>query len=248
MRPALLLALALAAILVAPPAARAQGGAASTAAQFPNDVHTKAGMTCASCHGTTTPGAVSAANVCAECHVREADLFKTSPKQKIFDDLGQPACLACHPNHEITPPQDTWVGLQDGAVCAQCHDATTPGSTTILAMRRQFDELATATASADVMLTRAERAGMLVDDGRRVLREAREHQVHARALLHGFSATPVADAGAQGTAASRRALEAGEAAMRELQVRRRGLGLATLVILAFLVVLAAKIRHLPPHP
>ena len=125
---------------------------------------------------------------------------------------------------------------------------STRGSTTILAMRRQFDELATATASADGVLTRAERAGMLVDDGRRALREAREHQVHARALLHGFSATPVAAAAAQGTAASRRALEAGEAAMRELQVRRRGLGLATLVILAFLVVLAAKIRHLPPHP
>ena len=48
--------------------------------------------TCTSCHGShgaTPPGVSSVANVCAQCHLREAELFRASPKQAIFDAIGQ---------------------------------------------------------------------------------------------------------------------------------------------------------------
>jgi len=204
--------------------------------------------TCSSCHGShgaSPPGVADVANVCAQCHVREAELFRASPKRAIFDEIGQPECLVCHGNHRIESPADSWIGLQEGAVCAQCHDKTLGGAQTIPDVRQGLDRLSAAVSAADVILTRGERAGMLVDEGRLALREAREHQVRSRVLVHAFAAKPFAEAAAQAVISARRAQDAGEAAMRDLQTRRRGLVVATLVILAFLVTLGLKIRQLP---
>jgi predicted CXXCH cytochrome family protein len=207
--------------------------------------------TCNSCHGShgaTPPGVTDVVNVCAQCHVREAQLFRASPKKDIFDALGQAECLACHSNHRIESPSDSFVGLQKGAVCAECHDETGESGATIRTMRGDLDRLSVALSSADAVLTRAERAGMLVDEGRAALRDAREHQVQTRVLVHSFAAKPFGEAAGLGIGSASRAREDGEAAMRELQVRRRGLAVATLVILAFLVALWLKIRRLPLGP
>jgi predicted CXXCH cytochrome family protein len=204
--------------------------------------------TCNSCHGShgaMPPGVANVANVCAQCHRRQAELFRASPKKEIFDAIGQAECLVCHSNHRIESPADTWIGLQEGTVCASCHDETLGGAQTIRDVRQQLDRLSAAVASADAMLTRAERAGMLADEGRLALREARDHQLHARVLVHAFAMKPFADMAAQSATAARRAQEAGDGAMREIQVRRRGLAVATLLILAFLVTLWLKIRRLP---
>lgn len=204
--------------------------------------------TCIGCHGShgaTPPGVASVANVCAQCHLREAELFRASPKKDIFEAIGQAECLVCHGNHRVESPADRWVGVEEGAVCAQCHDESSDSTRTIRDMRQRLDRLATDVSDADELLTRAERAGMLVDEGRLALREAREQQVQSRALVHAFAAEPFAATAGGGVAAARRARDSGEAAMRELQLRRTGLGVATLLVLAFLVTLWIKIRNLP---
>jgi predicted CXXCH cytochrome family protein len=204
--------------------------------------------TCAACHGShgaTPPGVTSVANVCAQCHLREAELFRASPKKDIFDAIGQAECLVCHGNHHIEVPTDAWVGVQEGAVCAQCHDGSGDSAATIRDVRQTLDRLSMALSDADALLTRADRAGMLVDDGRLQLRAAREHQVQSRALVHAFASAPFAKTAAEGLASARLAHEEGDAAMRELQVRRRGLAVATVLILAFLATLWFKIRQLP---
>ncbi len=96
---------------------------------------------------------------------------------------------------------------------------------------------------ADTVLVRAERAGMLVDDGRAALRAAREHQIHSRVLVHAFATKPFADMAGQGLAAARQSQRVGEGALHELQVRRRGLLVATVVILGFLITLWVKMRR-----
>jgi predicted CXXCH cytochrome family protein len=207
--------------------------------------------TCAACHGShgaTPPGITAVANVCAQCHLREAELFRASPKKEIFDAIGQAECLVCHNNHRIEPPADHWVGVQEGTVCAACHDASGDSAQTIDGVRKALEGLAAAVAAADASLARAERAGMLVDEGQRALRAAREQQVQARVLVHAFAAEPLGAAAAEGAAAARRALDAGEAAARELQVRRTGLGITTLLIIGFLITLWIKIRRLPDLP
>jgi len=207
--------------------------------------------TCVSCHGShgaTPPGVESVANVCAQCHVREAELFRASPKRDIFEGIGQAECLACHGNHRIESPMDSWVGVQPGAVCEQCHDGSGDSGAAIRTIRQRLDELEAARSAADALLTRAEHAGMLVDEGRLALQRAREHQVQSRVLVHAFATAPFSKTATEGLAAARRAHAAGDAAMRELQFRRQGLGVATLLILAFLATLWLKIRRLPVPP
>jgi predicted CXXCH cytochrome family protein len=205
--------------------------------------------TCVSCHGShgaTPPGVASVANVCAQCHLREAELFRASPKREIFDAIGQAECLVCHGNHRIESPADHWVGVDKGAVCEQCHDGSGESAATIREIRQGLESLHSQTVAAEALLTRAEHAGMLVDEGRVALQLAREHQVQSRTLVHAFARAPFVEAAAEGIAAARRAENAGQSAMQELQVRRRGLGVATLLILAFLATLWVKIRRLPP--
>ncbi len=202
--------------------------------------------TCSTCHGShgaTPPGVTQVANVCAQCHIREAELFRASPKKPIFDQIGEAECLACHSNHRIEHPTDAWVGLKDPAVCAKCHDETTNGAPTITAVHQGLIEMTSAIDGADTVLVRAERAGMLVDDGRAALREARDHQIHSQVLVHAFATKPFADMAGQGLAAARQSQRVGEGALHELKVRRRGLLVATVVILGFLITLWVKMRR-----
>ena len=132
-------------------------------------------------------------------------------------------------------------------MCAACHDSTTRGADTIVRIRNGLDRLAAAIAGGEAVLARAGRAGMLVDDGRASSREAREHQIHARVLVHAFALQPFQDMTDQGMRAARQSQAAGERALHDLQVRRRGLLAATILIVGFLVTLWFKIRRLGPR-
>jgi predicted CXXCH cytochrome family protein len=202
--------------------------------------------TCHGSHGATPPGVAEVVNVCAQCHVREADLFRASPKKAIFDGIGQPECLACHSNHRIEAPTDAQVGLAEGSLCGGCHDAGSDSARTILAVRSGLDDLMRRTADAGEVIGRAERAGMLVDEGRAALRRAHENQIHARVLVHAFAARPFEEVLAPAADAATQARGIGESALQELDRRRRGLAVATIFILGFLGTLWWKIRRLGP--
>ncbi|MGQ0736748.1 MAG: cytochrome c3 family protein [Acidobacteriota bacterium] len=201
--------------------------------------------TCHGSHGATPPGVAHVAVVCAQCHVREASLFRASPKQAIFEAIGQAECMSCHGNHAIPQPDDTLVGLSAPAVCADCHDSSSNGASTITRVRSGLDTLAATMAVAGDVLRRAEQAGMLVDEGRVALHQAREQQIQSRVLVHAFADVPFAETADKGIEAARRAESAALAALAELQVRRRGLAVATVFILGFLITLGIKIRRLP---
>ena len=105
-------------------------------------------------------------------------------------------------------------------------------------------------SSPHVTITDGMQAGAtLVDDGEAALREATEHRVRLRVAVHAFAEAPFKESLDLGIAAADKARHAGDAAMSELSYRRRGLAIATLVILGFLVTLGVKIHRLPPpHP
>jgi predicted CXXCH cytochrome family protein len=201
--------------------------------------------TCHGSHGATPPGVTEVASVCAQCHVREAQNFAAGPKKAIFDAMGQAECLVCHSNHAIQPPSHTLIGVTAGAVCAECHDASGNGAATIKRFRDGGDGLDAALTAAEAVVDRAEHAGMLVEDARLAVREAREQHVQLRVAMHTFTDEPFAGIAAKGLEAARRAEGAGLAALEELQNRRRGLAVATVLIVGFLATLWVKIRRLP---
>jgi predicted CXXCH cytochrome family protein len=204
--------------------------------------------TCSTCHGghgAAPPGITSVALVCSQCHVREAELFAKSPKKPIFDLLGQGECVTCHGNHKILKPSDSLIGLNEPALCATCHNDQMKGVAVITAMQTGLSDLTTRIDRANAVLDRAARAGMLVDDGRLALRDAREDQILARVSVHAFASTPISATLTKGIADATKAESIGNAALADLQYRRNGLAVATLLILGFLVTLWVKIRRLP---
>jgi predicted CXXCH cytochrome family protein len=202
--------------------------------------------TCHGSHGATPPGITEVANVCAQCHVREAENFKAGPKKEIFDAMGQAECLVCHGNHAIQPPTHAMIGVNEPAVCASCHDASSNGAATIKQFRDGLEGLTSAMAAAKAVVDRAEHAGMLVEDGHVALREATEQYVQSRVAIHTFKDEPFRETAVKGRTAAARAEQAGVAALIELQNRRRGLAIATVLIVGFLITLWLKIRRLPP--
>ena len=84
--------------------------------------------TCNDCHGNhgaTPPGVESVAFVCGQCHGREADLFRASPKAAAFEAHGDymkaaggTGCVGCHPPPSPAAKLETTVAFTQ---CSTCH-------------------------------------------------------------------------------------------------------------------------------
>ena len=84
--------------------------------------------TCNDCHGNhgaSPPGLDSVAFVCGQCHGREAEIFRASPKRAGFEDHNQylldaegEGCIACHDPPE---PAASLSGFNSFGECAACH-------------------------------------------------------------------------------------------------------------------------------
>lgn len=129
-------------------------------ARWKQSVHAKALLdrgdlfapTCNDCHGnhgSTPPGVTSVANVCGQCHGRESELFRQSPKLAGFaghNELlassegcgscheGQSEtvltidhfseCATCHEHHAVTRPTIALLGFLPDVPCAYCHEGS----------------------------------------------------------------------------------------------------------------------------
>jgi hypothetical protein len=105
--------------------------------------------TCNDCHGNhgaTPPGVKSVTFVCGNCHAREAELFRKSPKSEgwtrhnellatgskcgdCHDDARAKItinrfsdCITCHENHAVVRPSVAMIGLLPDVPCAFCHE------------------------------------------------------------------------------------------------------------------------------
>jgi len=82
--------------------------------------------TCNDCHGNhgaAPPGLDSVGFVCGQCHGREAELFRASPKHDAFElhnemlaEAGADGCAACH-----EAPQSELTSMRSFVQCATCH-------------------------------------------------------------------------------------------------------------------------------
>jgi hypothetical protein len=159
-------------------------------ARWSRSVHAKALLekgdltapTCNDCHGNhgaTPPGLASIRFVCGNCHGREAELFKASPKAAGFarhneylasmpdgkcanchtDERASlqlthfSDCVTCHENHAVVRPTVAMLGDLPDTPCAFCHEGAGPLAALVpepQAKAEHFKELrATLLAAAD---------------------------------------------------------------------------------------------------
>jgi predicted CXXCH cytochrome family protein len=203
--------------------------------------------TCNDCHGNhgaTPPGVSWVGNVCGQCHAQNFELFSNSFHAKVFVKLGIPGCAACHGNHDVSETSDAMLGLGQGAVCAGCHTSGDKGGQTAAAMRQLIDSMRVEYEKAHGVLSKAEHAGMAVNQALFELNEGKTALVKARAAIHSFEVDPVKKETSAGLSIAQKAYARGIHALDELQFRRKGLAVSAFIILAVVVGLVLKIREI----
>lgn len=223
--------------------------------KYKKSVHAKAlyerqdlsAPTCNDCHGNhgaAPPGITSVANVCGQCHARQAELFQASVHKAAFDNKGLGECITCHNNHEIMAPTDALLGTAEGAVCISCHKPGDKGFVAAAEMRSGIDGLLGRIERSKEILDRAERAGMEVSKPKFDLREAIDGVTHARVLIHTSSPAEVNKVIAPSVEIAGKTHQAGVDALAELNYRRKGLVVSLFFILFLAVLVYLKLRDI----
>jgi hypothetical protein len=124
------------------------------------------------------------------------------------------------------------------AVCSGCHEAGTGPAKTATQMAAWIDGLETALKQSETVLVRAEEYGMEVSEAQVRLLDGRESLVKSRLALHAIEPAEMQKPIDAGMAIAKETLQAGQAALREKDIRR--LGLAVSVILIGIAMLAIR--------
>ena len=203
--------------------------------------------TCTTCHGNhgaAPPGVDKVQNVCATCHVFQAQMYDKSSHKQAFDAASLPGCVVCHGNHAIAHPTDAKLGSGPGAVCMQCH---TPGDNCDQArvvMLGELTQLDGAIKKADYALAVAEASGMEVSEARLAQNQAQDSLTKARVVIHSFKPELVDEDVQAGLKIANNDLQAGQQAMVERNRRRVGLAISLIAIGMLLAGLWLYIRKI----
>src|SRR5678815_1211911 len=219
----------------------------SVHAQALNQKQDLSAPTCNDCHGNhgaTPPGIASVANVCGQCHARQAELFQTSPHKAAFDQKQLAECVTCHSNHAIAKPSDQLIGTEQGALCTECHHTGDKGFIAAGVMRSRINDLIASIDKSTSILNRAERAGMEVSKPKFELKNATDALTHARVMIHSSSPGEVEKIIGPGLEVSSKGYQAGLDALAERRFRRAGLAVSLVFILFLALLVYLKVRQI----
>lgn len=200
---------------------------------------------CKHCHGNHDAGlprAIYVGNICSQCHALTYELFRKSPHKAAHDKLGIPECEACHGNHKIMKPSDDMLGTGQDAVCVKCHNPSSKGFKTALAIKSSIEDLKIEIAQAKELTAKAERSGMEVEDALFDIDEASNSLTKARAYIHSFSEEEVDSVVNGGKSLAKKADEAARKEIDNFYFRRKGYVFAIALIFVFSLALYVRIR------
>jgi len=203
--------------------------------------------TCTTCHGNhgaVPPGVDKVQNVCANCHVFQAQMYAKSTHFKAFEDKGLPGCVVCHSNHGIHHPTDAMLGTGPKGVCMQCHKPGDHCDRARANIQTNLTKLDTAINDADQALRLAESSGMEVSEARLNQDQARDALTKSRVTIHSFHTGMVDQEVQVGMKIAATNLKAGKDAMVERNHRRIGLGISLIAIAMMLIGLWLYIKKL----
>ncbi|MFP5210394.1 MAG: cytochrome c3 family protein [Acidobacteriota bacterium] len=203
--------------------------------------------TCTTCHGNhgaVPPGVDKVQNVCATCHVFQAQMYDKSSHKAAFESASLPGCVVCHSNHAITHPTDAKLGTGPEGVCMQCHSRGDNCDQARAEMLNELTQLNQAIKNADQALAEADAAGMEVSEARMAQSQARDSLTKARVAIHSFNKVLVDQDVQAGLKVANKSLQVGRQAMVERNRRRAGLGVSLIAIGMVLAGLWLYIRKI----
>ncbi|MBS1260886.1 MAG: hypothetical protein MAG453_00202 [Calditrichaeota bacterium] len=147
--------------------------------------HNQNAPSCVGCHdnhGTHHENVGSFDEACSRCHGHEANAFKTSKHQRVWELTDAPVCITCHGTHAIKSPSLEMLGTDPDAVCSKCHNPGDPPDRFRELLRKLEDEY----ARGQAVLVKAERANKNVEDELKTLEQVRRQLNEARESVHFF--------------------------------------------------------------
>jgi cytochrome b6 len=139
--------------------------------------------TCNDCHGNhgaTPPGVESVSFVCGQCHAREAELFRASGKNDLWNQHNEmmdgaecgachdgkrgelkmnhfSECVSCHENHGVVRPTVAMLGILPESPCAFCHEGIGALATRVAEPARKAEHF---TQMHTDLMSRADQMGL----------------------------------------------------------------------------------------
>jgi len=207
--------------------------------------HDTGAPACNDCHGNHAampPGVTSLGTVCYQCHAAEGELFLASPHKPAFDAMGEAECVYCHSNHKVLHPSDDLVGVEEKAICVNCHSDGDAGFATAKSMKEAIVELQSKYKASKDLLDKAASQGVEVSEEQFALRGIHDQLLQMRKLIHAFDAQKSAAASDSAIKAAGEVHAAGMAAVKEVKSRRYYFAAFTLITLFLAGVLVMKIK------
>jgi hypothetical protein len=195
-------------------------------------------------HGAAPPGVFAVTHVCGRCHVTQAELFEGSSHAAHFRKRGSPPCTTCHRHHDILATSDDLLGTGEHGTCRACHQPGDLCDQATVRMEEGLHHLTAAKTRSRESLAVAERLGMDVEQPAYQLAAADDALVRARVEVHAFSEDRFAKVVADGVEVAAEVEKAATAKLDEYRFRRKGLAVASVLLLAFAGLLALKAHRL----
>ena len=194
-------------------------------------------------HGATPPDVAHISDICGSCHVNNKDLFKKSFHRELFLENGLNECEACHGNHEVSIPTIEMLNWNNQSVCLECHDdGDSAAKEMSLGFYRIIDSLNTQLRSVENLISIAERKGMEVSDMFIHLEDAHRILIQTRTNIHSFDTEYVNKTAEAGFSAISEATTGANKSLSELNFRRKGLLVFSLIITFSVIVLFLKLK------
>jgi hypothetical protein len=214
------------------------------------DIGAPACNDCHGNHGATPPGITSISAVCGLCHALIADEFAESPHKKAFDAKDYPECEICHSNHLVLNPELHWVGITDSSLCTNCHtpDDGTTGLQAAEIIHSSLVGLNQVYERAAGKIDEADLKGMMVTDQLLALKEGKQAIIKASTYVHSFNPEKVSEEAEKGAKKSEEVYEAAIAKIDDYYFRRKGLGVASLIITIIAIALYFRIKAIEKRP
>ncbi len=204
------------------------------------------GAVCTDCHGVhgITPvkrpdSRAYRSLVCGTCHLGPQENFDRGPHKAGMEKTGALACASCHSNHRVQRPT---IALMEPA-CRQCHPQDSPAFGMGQTVKSLFAGARDTLALAETKAAEAGALGLNVQRPHETLREARAGFTRARLVWHGLHMDEIEGATEQAASTARKALSQVSELLTSRRLRRLGLGVAWAIILANVVLLYLKKRH-----
>ena len=203
--------------------------------------------TCNDCHGNhgaMPPGITSISHVCGTCHVNNMNYFSSSPMAAPFEKLNLHGCEQCHGNHEVRLTSDEMIGVENTAMCVNCHEKGDKGYIAANNIREYIDNLVSNYNIAIEKWQKVQQIEMDDDEIGFLLLKAKQSLIHSRTMIHLFKPDLVLEKTKEGEKKIQEATDLAETEIKEHLTRRIGFGAATLIIAILIIALFLKIREI----